>query len=118
MRSESARLVPVKHRGATMKGSTTILHLHRLLWISRLRIPRPSPTTLLITLGVGQEIFRPLHASVLAKEGILNACSTRVTPKTTAGTLTRNPPRELLLIQVKKSVANALRYQHIASFNP
>ena len=130
VKSESARLVPVKHRGVTMKGSTTISHLHRLLWLSRLRVPQPSPITLLITLRVCQETFRPLHASfillrklevrlsvILAKEGTLNACSIRVTPKTTARPSTKNPPRELYLIQIKKGVASDLRCQHIASLN-
>ena len=131
VRSESARLVPVKHRGVTMKGSTTISHLHRLLWISRLRVPRPSPITLLVTLRVGRETFRPLHASaillrklevrlsvILAKEVILKACSVRVISKSTARTSTKNPPRELYLIQIKKGVASNLRYQYIASLNP
>lgn len=94
MTSESARLVPVKHRGVTMRGSTTIFHLHRLLWSSCLRVP------------------------ILASEGILNACSIRVTPKTMARTSTRNSTRELLLIQIKKGVASAPRYQHVAFFNP
>ena len=131
VRSESARPVPVKHRGVTMKGSTTIADLHRLLWISRLRVPRPTPITLLVTLRVGRERFRPLHASaillrklevrlsvVLAKEVILKACSVLVTPKTTARTSTKNPPRELYLIQIKKGVASDPRCQHIASLNP